>query len=571
MERLEPKIINGKTYYYYSKWAWVNGKCRRIWQKYLGDLKSIVSAIDGKPEPLYAEVFQWGLPMALWNECLNANVRQEIDKLYPKRNQGLTIGDYITVAAINRAIKPNSKRSMWEWFSQTALMRQIPKASQSLFSSQRFWDHMDKIEPDSGITIWKNILKEVIRKEIVDISTISFDGTNFYTFIDTFNNRCDIAKRGKNKQGRDNLRQISYALFCSQDGHVPIFYDTYEGNRNDAKNFPIMLEKFHTFLKELSGCDQEIPKTTIIFDKGNNSANNFALVDSLKLDYVGSVKLDEHKDLVKISNNDSIFEPCASNEQEGTKAFRVKKKVYGKERVLVVTYNQELFNSQWLTLQNDISKAIKKLSELKQKLDDRANGVIKIGKCPSLESVEKQSNSYLTRQHMKLVISKTVSKGTDSVPRLNFEIDTGALHQLETTYLGKNIIITGHENWTNDQIIKAYRSQFIIEDVFKEMKDRNTGSWWPLYHWTDSKIKIHAFYCSIALLIRSLMYRWTQKADLQISMNRMLKELDNIREVINVYPSRRRKIKECTHTTLTKTSELQDQLIALLKLEKYRV
>jgi hypothetical protein len=51
----------------------------------------------------------------------------------------------------------------------------------------------------------------------------------------------------------------------------------------------------------------------------------------------------------------------------------------------------------------------------------------------------------------------------------------------------------------------------------------------------------------------------------------MLKELHDIREVINVYPGRRRKRKECTHTTLTKTSELPDQLNALLQLDKYKV
>jgi hypothetical protein len=59
MERLEPKKIHGRTYYYYSKWAWVDGKCRRVWQKYLGKLENIVTAVDqGGPAPLYAEVFQ---------------------------------------------------------------------------------------------------------------------------------------------------------------------------------------------------------------------------------------------------------------------------------------------------------------------------------------------------------------------------------------------------------------------------------------------------------------------------------------------------------------------------------
>jgi len=85
---------------------------------------------------------------------------------------------------------------MWDWFSQTALLRQIPNASKTALASQRFWDHMDKIKGDTALSIWKNILKGVAERETIDLSSVSYDG-NFYTFIDTFNIRCEIAKWGK--------------------------------------------------------------------------------------------------------------------------------------------------------------------------------------------------------------------------------------------------------------------------------------------------------------------------------------------------------------------------------------
>ncbi len=568
MERLETKKISGGTYYYYSKWAWVDGKCRRVWQKYLGTLENIAKAVEGGPAPLYAEIFQWGLPVAFWKECCVAEVKKETDKLCPKRDQGLSVGDYITIAAINRAICPNSKRSMWDWFLQTALLRKLPYASKTALTSQRFWDHMDKIRGEMALSIWKNILKGVAERETIDLSSVSYDGTNFYTFIDTFNIRCEIAKRGKNKQGRNNLRQVSYALFCSEDGHIPLFYDIYEGNRNDAKQFPLMLQKFHSFLNDLSGKTCAVPQTTLIFDKGNNSADNYALLDSLELNFVGSVKLDEHKDLAQVPNNDPIFESFEADELETTKAFRIKKKVYGRERILVVTYNQNLFNAQWLTLQNDISKAVEKLSLLQQKLQDRTKGVMKRGKVPTLDSVERQCKSFLSRQHLKQIITATVNQGPDNIPRLEYRIETDTVHELSNTYLGKNIIITSRENWDNAKIITAYRSQFIIEDVFKEMKDRNTGSWWPMYHWTDSKIKVHGLYCTIALLIRALMFRRVRKEGLRLSMKRVLKELDTIREVVNIYPRKRRQKTQRKQAVLSKISDVQKQLMSILLIKQ---
>jgi len=573
MERLEQKKINGKSYYYYSKWAWVNGKCRRVWQKYLGKLEDIANAVGGIGTlPRYAEIFQWGLPNALWSECCRAEIIEKIDKLCPKRDQGLSIGEYISIAAINRAIHPESKRSMWSWFSQTTLLRHIPNASKAALMSQRFWDHMDKISTDMVPTIWKNILIDVIIREKIDLSSISYDGTNFYTFIDTFNSKCEIGKRGKNKQGRNNLRQISYALFCCADGFMPLYYDVYEGNRNDAKQFPIMVRKFHKFLEELSGRLSEPPDTTIIFDKGNNSKNNFDLINSLnkplKIYFVGSVKLGEHKELAEISNNDKIFQTCSDEDLEGAKCFRIKKEFHGKEIVFIVTYNQNLFNTQFLTLQNDIIKATGKLESLKQKLEDRINGITKGGRTPTVDSIERQSKNYLKRQYVKNIIKTEVKKGPDGIPRLSYSMDSQNYSKILDTYIGKNIIITNREEWEDEKIIKAYRSQYIIEDIFKQMKDRQIGNWWPQYHWTDSKIIIHGLYCTISLLLRALIFMRLRNNGLKISAKRIIAELDGIKEVVNIYPKRRRQGVEPKTTVLTKLSEIQEKAISILDLKK---
>ena len=569
MERLEAKKINGHTYYYYSHWGWVNGKCRRKWQRYLGKLEDIARACEsGGPAPVCAEIFQWGLPVALWKESSIARVLEQTDALCPKRDQGLSTGEYLSIAAINRAIRPNSKRSMWGWFSQTALLRKLPDASKDALSSQRFWDHMDRIDAGKAAQIWKDIIKDVVEREHLDLSSVSYDGTNFYTFIDTFNVRCRIARRGHNKQRRSDLRQVSYALFCCADGHMPLYYDVYEGNRNDARQFPMMLQRFNDFLQEFSARRCEPADTTVIFDKGNNSRKNFALIDSMEVNFVGSVKLDEHKDLAQIPNSDERFISCEAAGLEGTKTFRVIKTVYGKERVLVVSYNRNLFDTQWQTVHNDIAKALDKLSVLARRLRDRADGLIKMGRVPTLQSVEKQCAHIVSRQYMKRVIKTAVREGPQKIPQLEYAVDSAVLNEIAETRLGRNIIITNREEWTDARIIEAYRSQFIIENVFKEMKDRTTGNWWPMNHWTDSKIAVHGLYCTIALLLRALMLRRVKAAKMHLSMKRLLSELDNMRQVINIFPKKRRQKTERQQAVLSRTSEIQDKLIDALGLKQ---
>src|SRR3954452_13759784 len=179
MERLEAKRVNGHTYYYYSKWARVDNRCRRVWQKYLGKLEDIAAAVQGGgPAPIAAEVFQWGLPQALWQEATHAQLVALIDRHCPKRRQGLTTGQYLAIAALNRAISPRSKRSMWDWFSQTALRRRLSSASQGTLSSQRFWDHMDAVKPEAATAIWNDLVTDVVDRERIDLSSICYDGTN---------------------------------------------------------------------------------------------------------------------------------------------------------------------------------------------------------------------------------------------------------------------------------------------------------------------------------------------------------------------------------------------------------
>ena len=99
------------------------------------------------------------------------------------------------------------------------------------------------------------------------------------------------------------------------------------------------------------------------------------------------------------------------------------------------------------------------------------------------------------------------------------------------------------------------------------MKDRSTGNWWPMLHWTDSKIKVHGLYCTIAVLIRALMARRIAQKGLRLPMKRILLELDGIREVVNIYPRKRRQKVDRRQSVLSKLSETQEQLMSILQLK----
>ena len=155
--------------------------------------------------------------------------------------------------------------------------------------------------------------------------------------------------------------------------------------------------------------------------------------------------------------------------------------------------------------------------------------------------MEQKCRSLLRRQYLKDAIQVTIEANLDGHLRLTYGIDVDALNRIAETHLGKTILISNRAEWTDERMIKACtRSQFLIEAVFKEMKNqRATGSWWPLNHWTDSKLRVHGLYCSMAHLLRSVMWRRVLQAGMKISLRGLLAELDGIREVINIYPKKR--------------------------------
>ena len=130
-------------------------------------------------------------------------------------NNGEIAQQYLTIAAINRAISPNSKRSMWEWFSQTILLKRLPHASQTALSSQRFWDHMDRIDGDKPLVIWETILKGVVKVEKIDLSSVSsWAGERGAHSALRHSNR----RRGRGQRGAMMLHCLLSAPFCLRGG-----------------------------------------------------------------------------------------------------------------------------------------------------------------------------------------------------------------------------------------------------------------------------------------------------------------------------------------------------------------
>ena len=568
MAYITQKKISGKIYYYAEQRVWRNGKSRREWQKYLGTIDKIIDAVEGKHlVPEHAILFELGGVASYLAIAKEIQLVKKIDGLLPKRKQGLSIGEYILIAAINRGLEAVSKRYMWNWFQDTVLLNYFSGIKKEQLTSQRFWDHMNMIPEEKITSVWMEILNTVLSSNQIDLSSISYDETNFYTFISTFNKRCNISQRGKNKQGRSDLRQVNYALFCSKENHMPLYFDVYQGNTHDSKEFKKILPGFKAAFNGRISSESAI---TIVFDKGNNSPEAISEIDQSFFHFIGSLKLRDQNELAMISNRDERLETTGHPQLEEITALRLEKIVYGKHRTIIITFNQNLYNNQIKTLYNDLERCQEKLSLLSRKLKDRAEGLITKGKKPTTASVMKNVKEILKRQYMKQLFRVDYQE-KNSVPLISYSLNGEEFASLTDTYLGKKILFTDNHHWKTEDIILAYHGQYIIENIFKETKDNKTGCWWPVNHWTDQKIKVHGLYCTITLLIRALLQMKTNQAGINLSMRRLHGKLKDIKQVINIYPKHKGKgnRKQIKTHTLTKMDETQEKLFELFQMNDY--
>jgi len=222
MASLTRKIIHGRPYYYLRETARVQGRSKVVRTTYLGRAEDIESRLATVAEPKAVVVGSFGAVAAAWKVCEELQVAQAIDRaLGARRGSGLSVGEMITLAAINRACAPRSKRQLGDWHARTALCRLMPAPRRSL-SSQRFWDAMHVLSDEAVGAAETEIVRRAVERYQIELRPLIYDTTNFQTFIDSANARNTIARRGHAKGGRRDLRLVSLALCVALDGNIPL-------------------------------------------------------------------------------------------------------------------------------------------------------------------------------------------------------------------------------------------------------------------------------------------------------------------------------------------------------------
>lgn len=559
MAHFHTKKKKGRPYLYVREIARVNGQPKVVWQKYIGSPERVVNLVEGQGgDDVKLSVEEFG---ALWvANQMDADVDLVgiIDEVVPHgdREKGPTVGEYFLYAVLNRMVDATSKRALPDWYGSTAVQSIRPVDVDKL-SSQKYWAKWDRVSAKAVDEIGQRFFRRIWELERPNADCVMFDTTNYYTFMASDTNS-ELAKRGKNKAGRHNLRQVGLGLLVARDSRLPLYHSVYPGNRHDSKEFcRIMDEMFGVVV----GLDNTKERLTVVVDKGMNSEDNFAWLDEHpRVHFVTTYSPYFADDLAATPMEKFVPINTKRNrqlEQDGHEldrmtAYRTKEEFWGKERAVVVTHYPPTARKQTYTFQAKLAQLKEELLVMRSKVNQGA---------PQWRDEDKVKERYL-RLCERLHVSSSYYNFNFSTKRkslkMSFRKDQYRVRRKQHTF-GKTIIVTDNTDWTTEEIVEANLDRWEVEDSFRQSNHDDLVSARPIRHWTDSKIRCHLLTCVIALTYLRRLELRLASAGVHRTAAAVMKDLHRLHSVLSIRAGSRK-----PHRALEQPSKTQAEVLQAL-------
>jgi transposase len=547
-----------RTYYYLVESARVDGEPRIVSQQYLGTAEEVLARLGGTTTgaPVRTQHKQFGDLAAVWSVLERLDVAGVIDRVVPRRSHaGASVGTYLALATANRVVAPCSKLGFADWWATTAGPRWV-KIAPAALDHRRFWEAMDRLSEQPLRMIEAELGRRMVAEFGLDLGGLVLDMTNFATFIDSTNQRAPIAQRGKAKQKRMDLRLVGLGLVVTRDGGVPVVSHPYAGDRPDVTQFTAVIDELLGRYRQV-GC--QVESLTVVYDAGQNSRDNHARIEQTRIGFVGSLPPSDHPELLAIPV--ARYRPVDADRYPGVRCVDTTVTALGVTRRAVLTHSPTLHQAQSRGLDQTLGKAHARLGELQARL---ARGRTRRDR----SAVEREITTILRPRWVAEVITATLTGDAPASLRLSWRTDQAARRRLEGRIFGKRILFTNRDEWSTAEVVAAYRSQSEVEAGFRQLKDPQVVSFSPMHHWTDQKIRVHVFYCVLALAVAHLLRRHADQAGLHLSVRELLAELAGIQETVLLYHDGGRG-RPRARRILTDRNPTQHTLYDLFALDRY--
>lgn len=547
MAHLYKKLKKGHEYFYIRETQRVYGKPTTINQVYLGTADKVEAALGkGGFSPK-----EFGSVFAVNELDRQVDLAGMINEILPpkKRVRGPSLGELVFYAALNRAIAPTSKRQLANWYETTDIQRIRPLRLESL-NSQNFWNHWDRIS-DSDLEKIKTAFFKKIHallpaqkhRLIIEAADISAPPKPS-VFADMPQPDQDFLAEHLAQQ------KIGLALITEWSQGIPFYYQSFSGG--------VPVTGFYGHLEHLLGkvsnLGVAIEDVTLLVNQEMDAAPIIEQIDANDgMHFIVSCAPDFAPALTEISLKD--FRPLpgkrgaqlspVAKEDEKILFYETQETFWNRPRRVVITFDPKSFHKSYQDLGKKVQRVRKEMMALQQRSGQEAS------RSKAVETIQ----THLAQLCQRLKISPDLFQlnfvEEKDRPRLEFQLDHRHMAGV-VRHFGKNILITDREDWGVEEIYDACVTRAVLGPELSDGKvipaSRSNGNakdnrslfqkaLLPLYHWTDSKIRVHLFVCMAALTYLTLLSQRLAAAGITMTPSEAMEELRELRTAIYVKDS----------------------------------
>jgi hypothetical protein len=189
--------------------------------------------------------------------------------------------------------------------------------------------------------------------------------------------------------------------------------------------------------------DASAPELTVVFDAGQNSQPNFALLAEHQLHYVGSLPPSDHPALLDPRHRLPASRRVRRGQRPRDHPGRAGALASGGADPLPGT---ELHETQSRGFDQTLAKATPHTRQDRRHPDPRQGP-------PQPRPAGNRDHQDLLTRWVNQVLSCQISGRVPPWLRLTYTIDTAARHTLQQRLFGKRILITDHTDWSTAEVI----------------------------------------------------------------------------------------------------------------------
>ncbi len=308
-------------------------------------------------------------------------------------------------------------------------------------------------------------------RHLSDGSLVLYDVTSVYVEGE----KCPLAQRGYNRDGKKGKKQIVLGLLCSVNG-CPVAVEVFEGNTADPKTLASQINKIRTRFG--------LSRVVIVGDRG--MITEARLRDDLRcepgIDWITALRAPAIRKLVQ---NDSLqlslfdekdLAEISDPDYPGERLVVCKNPFLAYERA---RKREELLQSTEKMLNKVVEATMRQMRRLKgkEKIALRVGNILNRYKMAKHFSVEIQDDSFsYSRNH------KTIS----------------AESSLDGIYVIRTSL--SQEDMSAVNAVRSYKNLSKAERAFRTLKNIDLKIR-PIFHWTSNRIKSHVLLCMLAYYV----------------------------------------------------------------------